>query len=506
MKNRRKTTLYLLIGLGVYLLLLGLLVYAERGEANATITTLPTALWYSLVTLTTVGYGDLYPVTAMGKVIGTLFLLLSSGLLALLIGLAAASLTDRLLPGFRLWLNRHRRWYVFSADNAASRALASRLDDGLVVFCRSKDRRRLEGALALRQPPEALLGHASAQAGERVLFAIDKDALANERDALSLMNQSVRIYCRCESPGESLPDSVTLFNEYECCSRLYWQTRPWRSGGERIVLAGNGRYARALLAQGLLTAPPDCAMDLFDNWSDWQALHRSLLSMNGISPALHFHEQGWRAHDDILRNADRIILCGDDQRANLEALYQIKRYCPTRAQIDVRGAKGLQEAFYFGHAEALFTPETVMKQALNRLGRQMHELYRAQANYPVPPFEALSDFQKRSNYAAADHLLTKARLLLPEADVTALTPEVCREAAARYEAMTEDQLELCRRIEHDRWMLFHALYNWRYAPERNDDAREHPLMVPYDALSEADRRKDDNAWLLLKTFAKEKTL
>jgi hypothetical protein len=228
--------------------------------------------------------------------------------------------------------------------------------------------------------------------------------------------------------------------------------------------------------------------------------------MNGIGPALHFHEQGWRAHGDILRNVDRVILCGDDQRANLEALYQIKRYCPTRAQIDVRGAKGLQEAFYFGHAEALFTPETVMKQALNRLGRQMHELYRAQAGYPVPAFETLSDFQKRSNYAAADHLLTKARLLLPEADVTALTPEVCREAAARYEAMTEDQLELCRRIEHDRWMLFHALYNWRYAPERNDDAREHPLMVPYDALSEADRRKDDNAWLLLKTFAKEKTL
>ena len=506
MKNMRKTALYLLIGLGGYLLLLGLLVWVERGEANATITTLPTALWYSLVTLTTVGYGDLYPVTSAGKVIGTLFLLLSSGLLALLIGLAAASLTDRLLPGFRLWLNRNRRWYVFSADNSASRALASRLDDGLVVLCRSKGRRRPQGALAVRQPPEALLGHSAAHGGERVLFAMDKDALANERDALALMYRPVRIYCRCDSPGENLPDNVKLFNEYECCGRLYWQTRPWRSSGERIALAGNGRYACALLAQGLLTAPPNCAIDLFDDWSDWQELHRSLLDAAGIGPALHFHGQGWRAHRDILRNADRIILCGDDHRANVEALYQIRRYCPTRAQIDVRGARGLQEAFYFGHAEALFTPEMVMKQTLDRLGRQMHALYRAQADYPVPPFEALSDFQKRSNYAAADHLLTKARLLLPEADVKALTPGVCREAAARFEAMTEDQRELCRRIEHERWTLFHALYNWRYAPERDNDAREHPLMVPYDALSEADRRKDDNAWLLLNAFAKEETL
>ena len=506
MKKGHKIALCFVIGLGGYLLLLGLLVWAERGDGSATITTLPAALWYSLVTLTTVGYGDLYPVTPAGRIIGMLFLLLSTGLLALLIGLAAVSLTDRLLPGFRLWLNRSRRWYVFSTDNAASRALAARLDDGLVVFCRSKSRRRAQGALTLRQTPQALLGQRRAQAGERVLFAMDKDALANEQVALSLMDRPVRIYCRCDSPGESLPENVTLFNEYECCARLYWQTRPWSTGGERIALAGNGRYARALLAQGLLTAPPGCAVDLFGDWSDWRELHRSLLRMEGVGPALHFHGQDWRAHGDILRDADRVILCGDDHRTNLEALCQVRLYCPTRARIDVRSGKGLQDAFYFGRDEALFTPELVMKQTLNRLGRQMHELYRAQADYPVPPFEALTDFQKRSNYAAADHLLTKARLMLPEADVTALTPEVCREAAARFEALTEDERQPCRRIEHDRWMLFHALYNWRYAPRRNNDAREHPLMVPYDALSEADRRKDDNAWLLLNAFAKEETL
>ena len=90
MKKGHKIALCFAIGLGSYLLLLGLLTWVERGEANATITTLPTALWYSLVTLTTVGYGDLYPVTSAGKVIGTLFLLLSTGLLALVIGLVVA--------------------------------------------------------------------------------------------------------------------------------------------------------------------------------------------------------------------------------------------------------------------------------------------------------------------------------------------------------------------------------------------------------------------------------
>jgi voltage-gated potassium channel len=42
---------------------------AERGRPGATITSFGNALWWAITTVTTVGYGDLSPVTTMGRVV-----------------------------------------------------------------------------------------------------------------------------------------------------------------------------------------------------------------------------------------------------------------------------------------------------------------------------------------------------------------------------------------------------------------------------------------------------
>ena len=499
--NGRKKLRWIAAALGAYLALLGLLAWIEGAREGATITTLPKALWYSLVTLTTVGYGDLYPVTLPGKLIGGLFLILSTGLLALLVGLVYAAVTGRLLPRIRLWLDRRRKWYVFSPDNEAARALAGRLDDGVAVFCRSASDRRDGNGLCLRMGPEALFELPLAGEGERVFFAVDGDPSVNEGVSLALRDRPVRIWCRADLPGEGLPENITPFNECECTARLYWQTRPWRPSGERVAVIGGGRFARALLNQGLLTAPPGCSVSLFGDWALWRGLHRAVLELRAPAVALSFQAGDWHDCADILRDADRIVLCDDDRRTNARTLRLLRQYCVVRGQIDARCEPGLQDAFCFGEPESLFTPELVMKQAQDRLGRHLHEMYRSQADYPVPTWEALSDFLRRSNLAAADHLLTKLRLLLPEKDVREITPENCALAADRYEALSPEERERCRIIEHDRWMLFHALYGWRYAAIRNNAEREHPLMVDYEELSESDREKDDNAWNQIRALA-----
>ena len=110
MKKRR---LFLVLGaLAVYFLLLCLLIAAESaapGDAGASITSLGQALWYSLVTMTTVGYGDAYPVTFFGRIIGVLFLLLSAGALTAFISLGVGWVTGSGLPKLRIRRAGQRR-------------------------------------------------------------------------------------------------------------------------------------------------------------------------------------------------------------------------------------------------------------------------------------------------------------------------------------------------------------------------------------------------------------
>lgn len=57
---------------------------------------IPRALWWSIVTLTTIGYGDVYPETALGRVLAGFTALLGIGLIAVPTGILAAAFSDAL--------------------------------------------------------------------------------------------------------------------------------------------------------------------------------------------------------------------------------------------------------------------------------------------------------------------------------------------------------------------------------------------------------------------------
>ena len=54
------------------------------------------ALWWAMATLTTVGYGDIYPVTALGKLIGSIISILGIALVAVPTGIISAGFVEQL--------------------------------------------------------------------------------------------------------------------------------------------------------------------------------------------------------------------------------------------------------------------------------------------------------------------------------------------------------------------------------------------------------------------------
>jgi voltage-gated potassium channel len=93
--------------LGVFLFLSAILAfitatgiyYAENTAQPEVFSSIPASLWWSVVTLTTVGYGDAYPITVAGKFFTAIIIILSLGVVALPTGIVSAGLVEALKNG-----------------------------------------------------------------------------------------------------------------------------------------------------------------------------------------------------------------------------------------------------------------------------------------------------------------------------------------------------------------------------------------------------------------------
>jgi voltage-gated potassium channel len=70
--------------------------FAEHEDQPDKFQDIPSTMWWSVVTLTTVGYGDVYPVTALGKVLGAIISVLGIGMFALPTGILAVSFVEEI--------------------------------------------------------------------------------------------------------------------------------------------------------------------------------------------------------------------------------------------------------------------------------------------------------------------------------------------------------------------------------------------------------------------------
>lgn len=84
-----------LMVLMILLLVSGSMMYYLEHEAQPEVfSSIPASLWWGIATLTTVGYGDAYPVTALGKMLGGFIAVLGIGLFALPAGILASGFSE----------------------------------------------------------------------------------------------------------------------------------------------------------------------------------------------------------------------------------------------------------------------------------------------------------------------------------------------------------------------------------------------------------------------------
>ena len=73
-----------------------LIFFAENSRQPEDFRSIPDAIWWSLITLTTVGYGDVSPITPIGKIIGAITALLGVCTVALLTGIVGNAFSAQL--------------------------------------------------------------------------------------------------------------------------------------------------------------------------------------------------------------------------------------------------------------------------------------------------------------------------------------------------------------------------------------------------------------------------
>ncbi len=128
-----------------------------------------------------------------------------------------------------------------------------------------------------------------------------------------------------------------------------------------------------------------------------------------------------------------------------------------------------------------------LQHAIEPLARLIHENWRATLASGVKkeaniPWENLPEHYRDSNRMQAHDMVRKLEAMGYRWEQGPLPGPIV--------VFSDEQVEVMARMEHDRWVKEKLASGWTHGPRRNDRLRIHPLLVPYDELSENDKDLD----------------
>lgn len=95
LKSSRNKILVFLFAVVILCIILGTVMYLIEGNKDSGFTSIPRSVYWAVVTLTTVGYGDIAPVSAIGQFIASLIMILGYGIIAIPTGIVSAEYVNQ---------------------------------------------------------------------------------------------------------------------------------------------------------------------------------------------------------------------------------------------------------------------------------------------------------------------------------------------------------------------------------------------------------------------------
>jgi len=128
-------------------------------------------------------------------------------------------------------------------------------------------------------------------------------------------------------------------------------------------------------------------------------------------------------------------------------------------------------------------PDVLLGVRLEDMARALHEFYLAKINPAAAPWDALPETYRDASRRQAEWIV---RILADGGfDVSFV-----QGGEAERIVFTAYEVESLSRVEHLRWCAERLLDGWRYAPVRDNDAKLHPSIVPWERLSDEVRDYD----------------
>ena len=302
-----------------------------------------------------------------------------------------------------------------------------------------------------------------------------------------------------EQPFETFADALGQ-------TRVHFAVFGFNAAAQQIVVhaARTAHYANTKLPRiSVFTRDAATQQETLsaDNPGLWSAADLSFHEMK--PPSYRFFDS---LEPDTLRDVTVYLVCMEDDQSSLNValalrnavLLQLGENAPIVVQM--RSSSGLAQLlesqtgapevpdglFPFGMLDAVLNVKNIVNDEQDTLAKAIHEDYLATAktieHRPRPnqrPWNQLPERFRKRNRLNADHLIIKLRA-------------AGRRLVANRESVELDEGEVKKlaQMEKQRWNAEFYSFGWRPGPQRNDLAKIHPLMVPWEELSDADRAYD----------------